>query len=188
MTTGAGYTSCLPEHAGWCSVLQQPARSAWPQAPVTEVSDSSLLCSAAGVTIIDEQFLRSPRAMWELGVMMTAIRSSGRPQGPPYRYSARPAVQIVLPVVLMDLTAVIAVYEQHWTPEVTERACSEGHPPATLADLRRLLEHQGIRQERVRQAEPRLVPVLWQTVYCLHKAAAAESHAACDLFASSYQA
>ncbi len=107
--------------------------------------------SAAGVVIIDEHFLLSPRAMWELGVMMAAIRSSEQPQPP--TCTPRPAVQTVLPVVLMDLDAVTAVYEQHWPPDVTEMAHSVGLAPATLADLRCLLEHPGIRQDQVRRAE-----------------------------------
>ena len=107
--------------------------------------------SAAVVVIIDEKFLRSPRAMWELGVMMAARRSSKQPQ-PPTR-APRPAVWTVLPVVLMDPEAVTAMYEQQWTPKLTERARSVGYPPATLADLRCLLGYRGIRRDQARRAD-----------------------------------
>ena len=104
----------------------------------------------AGVVLIDEHLLRSPRAMWELGVMMAAVRSEEQPQA--HLHTPRPATRSVLPVVLMDLDAVTTAYEQHWTPEAVERARDEGFPPATLADLQCLLDRQGIRHVWVRWA------------------------------------
>ena len=77
--------------------------------------------------------------------MMAALPHQEKPKSgaPPQ------AARNVLPVVLMDFETVTAAYEQHWRPGVTEAACREGFPPATLADLQRLLKYQGIRQDQV---------------------------------------
>ena len=103
-----------------------------------------------GVVVIDEDFLRANWPMWELGVMMAALPDDAHPQ----RNSPGQAARGVVPVVLMDFVAVKATYECHWTPAVIEAARSEGLPPATLADLQRLLSNQGIRQDQVRFAAP----------------------------------
>ena len=107
-----------------------------------------MVCSGAGarVVLLDEEYLRSTRAMWELGVMMAATATSDQPQPRSSWQTAR----TVLPVVLMDLDAVTATYEEHWTPAAVEQAHREGLPPATLADVHRLLGHQGVRQDQVR--------------------------------------
>jgi hypothetical protein len=109
--------------------------------------------------LLDEEFLRAKWPVWELGVMMAALPDYGQPQPD----SPGQARRTVLPVVLMDWEAVTATYVKHWEAEVTEAACSEGLPPATLADLKRLLEHEGIRQDQVQSAEtqPSLASLPW---------------------------
>ena len=69
--------------------------------------------------------------------------------GQPQRGSSGPPAQIVLPVLLMDPQAVATAYQQLWTPAAVEWARREGLPPASLADVRRLLGHPGIRQYQV---------------------------------------
>ena len=96
-----------------------------------------LLRCDAGVVLLDENFLRAKWPMWELGVMMAALPDHRQPQSD----TAKQAARTVLPVVLMDLDAVAAIYNEHWTSAVTKTAHSEGLPPATLADLQRLLEY-----------------------------------------------
>ena len=59
------------------------------------------------------------------------------------------AARAVLPVLLMDFEALIATYQAHWTSATTEAARKEGLPPATLADLKRLLAYRGDRQDQV---------------------------------------
>ena len=81
--------------------------------------------------------------MWELGVMMAALPDGEQPE---------PHTRAVLPVFLMDLDddAVVTAYRQRWTPAAIEKARAKGRPPATVADLKRLLSYQGIRQDQVR--------------------------------------
>ena len=64
--------------------------------------------------------------------------------------SPQQATRTVLPVVLMEFDAVITAYQQHWQRGTFEDARDEGFSPATVADLRRLLEYGAIRQEQVR--------------------------------------
>ena len=84
--------------------------------------------------------------MWELGVMIAALPSRGQSQ---QGSAGQDSTRTVLPVFLMDLEAVTATYEQHWTPAAIEAARAEGLPPAALSDLQRLLGYQGIRQDQV---------------------------------------
>ena len=94
---------------------------------------------------LDEHFLRAQWPMWELGVIMAALPDRVQPQPD----KAKQAARFVLPVILMDFEAVTATYEQHWTPAILQAAHSQGLPPATLADLERLLGYQGIRIDQV---------------------------------------
>ncbi len=101
------------------------------------------------MVLIDENFLRAKWPMWELGVMMSALPDSGQPQAD----TVKQAVRAVLPVVLMDFKAVTATYEAHWTSAATEAARGEGLSPATLADLQRMLQYRGDRQDQVQFAK-----------------------------------
>ena len=107
-----------------------------------------MLCTGTGVVVLDEHFLRAKWPMWELGVMMAALSDREQVQ----TSGQGPAARTVIPVVLMDFETVTATYEQHWTTAVTESARREGFEPAALADLQRLLNFQGIRQDQVRIA------------------------------------
>jgi hypothetical protein len=100
------------------------------------------------VVLIDENFLRAKWHMWELGVMMAALPDHWQSQPD----TARQA-RAVLPVVLMDSKAVTVTYTEHWTPAATGAALSEGLPPATLADLKRMLHYRGDRKNQVPSAE-----------------------------------
>ena len=113
---------------------------------------SSCDAMPAGVVLLDERFLRAKWPMWELGVMMEALPDQGQLQ-------PGPAARAVVPVLLMDFDAV-GTYEEHWTPAATEAARGEGFLPATLADLRRLLVYQGIRQDQVHIAASAPVAVV----------------------------
>lgn len=64
------------------------------------------------------------------------------------------AARTVLPVVLMDFKMVTAIYKQHWTARRIQEASEEGFEPAGLADLQRLLEYSGVRQDQVHVARP----------------------------------
>ena len=96
-------------------------------------------CRCAGVVLLDGSFLRSARAMWELGVMMdmTASPPTDSTQSPPDTPQKAPLT--VVPVVLIEADAVAALYQRHWTPDRREAARVRGMPPATLADMQRLL-------------------------------------------------
>ena len=94
------------------------------------------------MALIDEHFLRSPWAMWELDVMLAAPSDPG--------HSPDTAARAVLPVLLMDVEAATAAYEQHWTPAAMERARREGLLPVTLTDLHRLLDHATVLPDQVR--------------------------------------
>ncbi len=96
------------------------------------------------MALINEHFLRSPWAMWELGVMLAALSDPG--------HTPEAAARAVLPVMLMNVEAATAAYEQHWMPAATERAHREGLPPAMLPDLRRLLDHPAILRDRMRHS------------------------------------
>ena len=73
--------------------------------------------------------------------------------------------RIVLPVILMDSQAVLATYTEYWTPAVREAARSQGLRPATLADLRRLLSFQGIRQNQMQFRKAPLDEVFWSQLF-----------------------
>jgi len=95
------------------------------------------------VVVLTQEFLQREWPMWELGVMMAALPDHEQPE---------PHARAVLPVFLMDLdnNAVVTAYQQYWTPAAIENAREKGRPPATVADLKRLLSYQGIRQDQVR--------------------------------------
>ncbi len=107
---------------------------------------ANVACLCAGVVVLDKHFLQSQRPMWELGIVMAALPDDGQsqPGGP------QQAPRAVLPVLLMGPTEIEDAYKQHWQPATVEAARSKGFPPATLADLKRLLQHQAIRQDQVR--------------------------------------
>ena len=92
--------------------------------------------ACSDVVLLDEDLLRSARAMWELGAMMADSSANGQTQSESQRLQA---ALTVVPVLLMEPAAVAAIYEQHWTPALVEAARSKGLPPATLADLQHLL-------------------------------------------------
>ncbi len=104
-------------------------------------------CHCAGVVLLDGSFLRSARAMWELGVMMDMAASPDGTQ--PLPDAPQTAPLTLVPVLLMDAAGVTAAYEQHWTAARTEAARLRGMPPATLADLQRLLTLPGLCQLQV---------------------------------------
>ena len=102
-----------------------------------------------GVVLLNEQFLRAEWPMWELGVMMAALPDCRQRELDHSRQAAR----TVVPIILMDIKKVAAVYGEHWTPEVVEAARAEGLLPATLADVRSLLSYVGDRQDQVRPVQ-----------------------------------
>ena len=101
-----------------------------------------------GVVVLDEHFLRSQRTMSELGVLMAALADGGQSQ--PAAGSQRSASSTILPVVLMEWETLTTIYKDHWKRPIADAARREGFPPATLADLQRLLTYQPIRQDQVR--------------------------------------
>jgi len=119
---------------------------------------TKLPCPLAGLVLLDECLLRSAKAMWQLGVLMNPQAGPGG--GQPPTDTRQKALLTVLPVVLVAPGTVLAAYEQHWTPARTEAARSEGLPPATLADVQRLLALPGITQRQVHGEihRPRLIP------------------------------
>ena len=103
-----------------------------------------------GVVLLDEHFLRSEWPMWELGIMMAALRQSNGGPSASQPGSLQQASRTVLPVVLMEFATVKPAYTQHWQHATVEAAAGKGFQPATLADLQRLLEYGAIRQDQVR--------------------------------------
>ena len=98
-----------------------------------------------GVVLLNKEFLRKPWPMWELRVMMAALRDTGVQ---PQLDTSRQAARTVVPVILMDHAAIEAVYEQHWQPAMVAAARDKGLPPATLEDVRHLLSYRGIARNR----------------------------------------